>query len=122
MVMAPGCLFHADMVRIRPGNNIPGRTSLRNTGQWCAGSIGMSGVSSSGARIIAQPSHGELRMKIVEGGIIFIYRPGAGYQGSDGFLIAVALGVGGYDYKLQHDWLKLRRIRHDEWSWRIRRG
>ncbi len=24
--------------------------------------------------------------------------------------------------RLEHDWLKLRRIRHDEWSWRIRRG
>lgn len=59
----------------------------------------MSGPSSSGARIVDQPSHGELRLKVVDGGVVFVYRPGAGYQGSDRFLIALPSG-GGSDYNL----------------------
>lgn len=99
IVMAPGCLFQADTVRIRPGDNIPGRMSLRNTGQWCMGSIGMSEASSRDARILTPPNHGELRMQIGDRGVVFIYRPVPGYQGSDRFMIAVA-SVGGADYNL----------------------
>ncbi len=73
--------------------------SLRNTGQWCVGSIGMSRSSSAGTRVVDQPNHGELRMKVVDGGVVFVYRPGSGYQGSDRFLISMPSG-GGSDYNL----------------------
>lgn len=97
--MAPGCLFQFHAGRIRAGDNIPASMSLRNTGQWCMGSIGLSGVSSSGARIVDQPNHGELRMNVVGGGIIFVYRPAPGYRGSDRFLITMPSG-NGYEYNL----------------------
>lgn len=97
--MAPGCLFRLNGRRARAGENIPANMSLQNTGQWCAGSLAMSTVSGSGARIVDQPNHGELRIVPVSGGIVFLYRPGSGYQGSDRFLIAVPAGAG-YDFNL----------------------
>ena len=97
--MAPGCSFQFHHGRIRAGDNIPASMSLRNTGQWCVGSIGISGPSSAGARVVDQPNHGELRMRVVDGGVVFVYRPGAGYRGSDRFLISMPSG-GGYDYNL----------------------
>lgn len=99
IVMAPGCLFQLIGRRSRAGENIPANMSLRNTGQWCAGSLVLSVTSGSGARIVDRPNHGELRMGSVSGGIMFIYRPGPGYQGSDSFLIAVP-AAGGYDFNL----------------------
>ena len=99
IVMAPGCVFRLDARRIHAGQSIPADMSLHNTGQWCAGSLTMSASSGSGARIVDRPNHGELRMGPISGGIMFIYRPGPGYQGSDSFLIALPAG-GGYDYNL----------------------
>ncbi len=99
IVMAPGCTFQLHAQRVRVGESLPARMSLRNTGQWCAGSVGFSGVSSRGTRIVDQPSHGELRIKVVDNGVLFIYRPGAGYQGSDGFRITMPSG-NGYDLNL----------------------
>ena len=43
VVMAPGCSFQFHARRIRVGENVPASMSLRNTGQWCAGSIGFPG-------------------------------------------------------------------------------
>lgn len=99
MVMAPGCWFQFHHGRIRAGDNIPASMALRNTGQWCLGSIAVSGASSSGARVVDAPNHGELRLKVVDGGVVFVYRPGPGYQGSDRFLISLPSG-GGSDFNL----------------------
>ena len=92
--MAPGCSFQFHHGRIRAGDNIPASMSLRNTGQWCLGSLSLSDSSTNGARIVDQPSHGELRMRILPNGIVFIYRPLADYQGSDRFRITVPSGFG----------------------------
>ncbi len=99
MVMAPGCSYQLHAQRIRVGENLPASMSLRNTGQWCGGSFGFSGVSPNGARVVGQPRHGELRMKVVDNGVMFIYRPAAGYQGDDGFRITMPSGSG-YDLNL----------------------
>ena len=38
-------------------------------------------------------------MKVVDGGVVFVYRPGAGYQGWDRFRITMPSG-NGYDFNL----------------------
>lgn len=82
---------------IRAGDNVPVGVTLRNTQQWCYGGFGISGVSSSGIRVVDQPGHGELRLFIQPTGMILAYRPKPGFTGSDSFLVGVPSGYGGLD-------------------------
>jgi len=93
MVMAPGCSYQMHNRRFRVGENMPATMSLRNTGEWCMGSVGMSGVAANGAHVVDQPDHGELRVKTIPAGVVFVYRPSPGYLRHSHNLLVIMAGL-----------------------------
>lgn len=93
----PGCEVELLTHRFFAGSNVLMTMHVANTGRWCFGGLGLSGVTSSGTRIIDQPAHGQLRLMVREAGVAFGYRPAANYAGSDRFLIRMPGVVGGYE-------------------------
>lgn len=90
----PNCVVQSHGHSFRPGDNVPIHMAVRNTGRWCFGGFGFSGVSPQGSRVVDSPAHGEVRLLVREDRILFGFRAHAGYAGSDSFLITMPSGLG----------------------------
>jgi hypothetical protein len=90
----PGCQVRSHGGMSRPGDNVPINMHVQNTGRWCFSGFGFSGTSAAGSRVVETASHGEVRLLVREGGIVFGYRPKPNYTGPDDFLISMPSGTG----------------------------
>ncbi len=95
----PGCVIRNHSGMVRPGDNVPIGMVVRNDATWCFTGFRFSGTSPAGSRIVEPAEHGEVRLLLRGGGIVFAYRPTPGYAGPDGFLITMPSGAG-YDFNL----------------------
>lgn len=87
---------HARVCEVSPGS---GAATMRvsSDGGWCSiGYTRANGYAFKGARVLAQPSHGALRVRQLRNGSIVEYEPTQGYVGSDSFTAALAQRSGTY--------------------------
>ena len=87
---------HARVCEVSPGS---GAATMRvsSDGGWCSiGYTRANGYAFKGARVLAQPSHGALRVRQLRNGSVVEYEPSAGYAGPDSFTAALAQRSGIY--------------------------